>query len=90
MMSSAANKVANPNQMAFRGDVLMLVSAWLVTAAAALSLSACQRESEASPPEIRPVRTVTVAKRDVGEVITFTGRIEAENETRLHSGSAGG
>jgi RND family efflux transporter MFP subunit len=49
----------------------------------ALVLAGCQRETEASVPEIRPVRTVTVAKRDVGEIVSFTGRIEAELETRL-------
>jgi RND family efflux transporter MFP subunit len=51
--------------------------------AVALLCAACQRQAEATPPEVRPVRTVTVAKRDVGEVITYTGRIEAEAETRL-------
>lgn len=46
-------------------------------------LAACERESETAAPETRPVRTVTVVKRDVGETVTYTGRIEAENETRL-------
>jgi len=55
----------------------------LTLAAAAVLLAACRPETEASAPEARPVRTVTVAKRDVGEALTFTGRIEAENETRL-------
>jgi RND family efflux transporter MFP subunit len=50
---------------------------------AALLLAGCQRETEATAPEIRPVRTVTVAKRDVGETVSYTGRIEAEIETRL-------
>jgi RND family efflux transporter MFP subunit len=49
----------------------------------AILLAACQRETEATSPEVRPVRTVTVAKREIGETITYTGRIEAENETRL-------
>ena len=49
----------------------------------ALWLAGCQPESEAAPPEVRPVRTVTVAKRDVGETVSYTGRIEAEVETRL-------
>src|ERR1700730_11284380 len=44
---------------------------------------ACGREAETAPPEMRPVRTVTVVKRDTGETVAFTGRIEAENETRL-------
>jgi RND family efflux transporter MFP subunit len=49
----------------------------------AVLLAGCGRETEASAPEVRPVRTVTVAKREVGEIVAYTGRIEAENETRL-------
>ena len=45
-------------------------------------------EAESAPPEMRPVRTVTVVKRDTGETVAFTGRIEAENETRLAFRSA--
>jgi RND family efflux transporter MFP subunit len=52
-------------------------------------LSACQREAEATAPEVRPVRTVTLVKRDVGETVTYTGRIQAENETRLSFRIAG-
>src|SRR5262245_52794393 len=55
----------------------------LVAVATAAVLAACRPEPESSAPEARPVRTVTVVKREVGEVLTFTGRIEAENETRL-------
>ena len=51
--------------------------------AATLLLAACGRDSEPAAPEIRPVRTVTVVKREIGETVAFTGRIEAENETRL-------
>src|SRR5215813_827619 len=46
-------------------------------------LAACVPEAETAPPEVRPVRTVTVVKRESGETVAFTGRIEAENETRL-------
>ena len=46
-------------------------------------LSACEREAEAPPPEVRPVRTVTIVKRETGETVSYTGRIEAETETRL-------
>jgi RND family efflux transporter MFP subunit len=55
----------------------------LLTLAAALPLASCGPEPEVAKPEARPVRTVTVAKRDVGETITYTGRIEADNEARL-------
>jgi RND family efflux transporter MFP subunit len=51
--------------------------------AAAVLLAACRPEAETTAPEVRPVRTVTVVKREVGETVAFTGRIEAENETRL-------
>jgi RND family efflux transporter MFP subunit len=50
---------------------------------AAVSLAACQPEAETAAPQVRPVRTVTVVKRDVGETVSYTGRIQAENETRL-------
>ena len=46
-------------------------------------LAACQPEADTAPPQVRPVRTVTVVKRDVGETVAFTGRIQAENEARL-------
>jgi membrane fusion protein, multidrug efflux system len=49
----------------------------------AVLLAACRPEAETSAPEVRPVRTVTVVKREIGETVAFTGRIEAENETRL-------
>ena len=55
----------------------------LATVVTAALLAACRPETESSAPEVRPVRAVTVVKRPVGEVLTFTGRIEAENETRL-------
>jgi membrane fusion protein, multidrug efflux system len=55
----------------------------MLTGLAAASLAACQPEAETVAPQVRPVRTVTVVKRDVGETVSYTGRIQAENETRL-------
>ena len=55
----------------------------IVALMAAALLSACQREFEAPPTEVRPVRTVTVVKREAGETVTYTGRIQAQTETRL-------
>jgi len=46
-------------------------------------LAACPRDADTAPPRVRPVRTVTVVKRDAGETVSFTGRIQAENEARL-------
>src|SRR5262245_42320422 len=50
---------------------------------AAVLLAACEREAESTKAEPRPVRTVTVVKREIGETVAFTGHIGAENETRL-------
>src|SRR5271167_2268939 len=60
----------------------MLQSALIVSALAA-ALTACQRETDTAVPEPRPVRTVTVEKREGGVPLTFTGRIEAEDEVAL-------
>ena len=47
-------------------------------------LAACQREAETSAaPEARPVRAITVERREAGTPLTFTGRIEAEDEVAL-------
>src|SRR5262249_56239638 len=45
--------------------------------------TACQRETETAAPAVRPVRTVTVEKSKAGTQVTFTGRIEAEDEVSL-------
>src|SRR5262249_61147995 len=62
----------------------------LLTTPVFLFLAACQPDAETAPPEVRPVRTVTVVKRESGETVAFTGRIEAENETRLAFRIGGG
>jgi multidrug efflux pump subunit AcrA (membrane-fusion protein) len=46
-------------------------------------LAACQREAETAAPEGRPVRTATVETRESGVPLTFTGRIDAEDEVAL-------
>src|SRR5262252_7877495 len=46
-------------------------------------LAACQPDVEAAAPQARPVRTVTVEKREAGVPVTLTGRIEAEDEVAL-------
>ena len=46
-------------------------------------LSGCGAEDEAEIYEVRPVRTVTVDKREAGEPVTLIGRIEAEDEVSL-------
>ena len=55
----------------------------LVLLALPAMLAACQPEAETAAPAARPVRTVTVAKREAGVPIMLTGRIEAEDEVAL-------
>jgi membrane fusion protein, multidrug efflux system len=46
-------------------------------------LVACNEQPENTAPDIRPVRTVTVAEQPANEAVTLTGHIEAENEAAL-------
>src|SRR5262245_47504052 len=55
---------------------------WTTTALAVL-LASCGAEVETAAPEARPVRTITVEKRETGVPVTLTGRIEAEDEVTL-------
>ena len=53
----------------------------VVAAVAALTLlSACNRAEEKVAPEIRPVRTLTIAKGAAGDTFTFTGTVQAQTE----------
>ncbi len=56
---------------------------WALLLATMLPLVACRQEAEAPPPEVRPVRTVTVSKQPAATPVVLTGRIEAEDEVRL-------
>ena len=55
---------------------------WSALALLAL-LAGCRQESEASAPQVRPVRTVTIEKHEAGSPVTLTGRIEAKDEVAL-------
>jgi hypothetical protein len=56
---------------------------FVLAAAAAVLLVACEREVETVAQEARPVRTITVDKCDGGAPVVLTGRIEAEDEAAL-------
>jgi RND family efflux transporter MFP subunit len=62
---------------------LSLKEAAPLALAALVLLSSCRRAEEAPPAEVRPVRTVTVAKGMVGDTATFTGTVQAQTETNL-------
>ncbi len=61
---------------------LRAAAGWLLLSAV-VTLSACHKEAEATAPEVRPVRTITVAVQPAGETVALTGHIEAENEAAL-------
>jgi RND family efflux transporter MFP subunit len=46
-------------------------------------LAACGQETTTAAPDPRPVRTITVEKRQAGAPITLIGRIEAEDEVAI-------
>src|SRR5215510_10208217 len=59
----------------------------LHSVAALLTLTAtllsCSPQTETSAPQPRPVRTATIEKREAGQPVILTGRIEAEDEVAL-------
>ena len=55
-------------------------AATLFMAAVLASLSACQRAEEPRPPEVRPVRTMTISKTVAGDVVTLNGSVQAQTE----------
>jgi membrane fusion protein, multidrug efflux system len=59
------------------------IRALVVASALALVLVGCNQEAKTEPPLPRPVRTVTVEKGTVGDSVTLTGDIRAENEVNL-------
>jgi RND family efflux transporter MFP subunit len=51
-----------------------------IAACAAALLSACRPTAEAPPPEVRPVRTMTVMKLEAGQTVSLTGIVQAQTE----------
>jgi membrane fusion protein, multidrug efflux system len=54
---------------------------WIAVLAA--TLAACRQEPEPQPPEIRPVRAVTIEKRDTSVPVVLSGSIQAEDQAPL-------
>jgi RND family efflux transporter MFP subunit len=59
------------------------VPALALAVAAAVALSACRRAEEPPPPEIRPVRAMTVDKQARDDTVALTGTVQARTETNL-------
>jgi RND family efflux transporter MFP subunit len=69
-----------------RGFMRILAFGWrgaLSVAATALLLAACEQEAEMPTPQPRQVRSIVIEKRQGSEIVTLTGRIEAEDEVPL-------
>ncbi len=79
-MSAFADHLNRISRVRRTGLVILIVPALL---------AACQKETETAAPQVRPVRAVTVEKREAGTPLTFTGRIEAEDEVSLSFRIAG-
>jgi membrane fusion protein, multidrug efflux system len=46
-------------------------------------LAGCGQETKIESAQVRPVRTVTAQKSELGELVVLTGQVEAENEAAL-------
>jgi RND family efflux transporter MFP subunit len=55
----------------------------IVALAALALLAACKRAEEPAPPEIRPVRTITIEQRISGDTASLTGTVQAQTEVNL-------
>jgi RND family efflux transporter MFP subunit len=64
-----------------RGDAPGAIA---VLALATLTLlAACKRVEEPPPPEVRPVRVISVDRRAAGETVSLTGTVQAQTEVNL-------
>jgi RND family efflux transporter MFP subunit len=52
----------------------------LLALAALALLPACRRAEEPPPPDVRPVRVVSVEQRAAGDVVSLTGTVQAQTE----------
>ncbi len=72
----------SPRHSSIRASLARLQLCCTVIAIAALT-AGCSREAEPVLPEIRPVRTVTVEKQDLGDTVQLTGHVRARDEASL-------
>src|ERR1700759_3817794 len=60
-----------------------MVKLWIVPAALiAVTLAGCGKPAP-TPPQARPVRTVTVAPPTEGEIVALTGQVRAKDQESL-------
>lgn len=68
--------VSSPGRAAQKSSAILLIAASLI-------LTACDREVEPAPPEIRPVRAIVIEERVVGETVALTGTVQAQTEVNF-------
>jgi len=61
----------------------LLAGTAVLASAMSVLLAACRSEPEPPAPEIRPVRAVTIEKRDTSVPVVLTGSIQAEDQAPL-------
>jgi len=65
---------------AFRAALNPVRSVALCVLALLAVLAGCRRAEEPPPPEVRPVRTMTVIKLAAGQTVSLTGTVQAQTE----------
>ena len=55
----------------------------LFLSAFAVFLAGCGQETKIESAQVRPVRTATAQKSELGELVVLTGQVQAENEAAL-------
>ncbi|MCU0989608.1 MAG: hypothetical protein MUE63_08515, partial [Xanthomonadales bacterium] len=55
----------------------------IALAAFTLLLAACEPAAEPAPPEIRPVRVITIEERADGQTVALTGTVQAQTEVNF-------
>src|SRR5688572_15789069 len=76
-MDRMLSRSARSSRMHFRATRAALVSIL------PLAFGSCGQEPASDTPQVRPVRTVAVEKREAGSPIVLTGRIESADEAAL-------
>ncbi len=56
---------------------------WWVVPAVAVAVAACNPDTKAQAPEVRPVRTVVAARGEANETVVLTGHIHAQDEPAI-------
>jgi RND family efflux transporter MFP subunit len=56
------------------------LSALVLALAASTTLVSCRNADDATPPEARPVRVVTIETRSIGDIVALTGTVQAQTE----------